>query len=63
MLLSVGLFAVVGIIPLFSSMMARFRDEDDDSLSSGGFKRRTSSRSNCRSWDPRWPSQLVDWVG
>jgi hypothetical protein len=43
-------------MPLFSGKMFRLplKFESD---SSGGFKRRTSSRSNCRIRDPREPSQ------
>ena len=56
MLVSVGLRAVVGIIPLFSGNIFRLPLKLE-SKSSGGFKRRTSSRSNCRIRDPRVPSQ------
>lgn len=56
MLVSVGLRAVVGIIPLFSGSEFRF-ELKLESESSGGFRRRTSSRSSCRIRDPLVPSQ------
>lgn len=56
MLVSVGLRAVVGIIPLFSGNVFLFPLKLD-SASSGGFNLRTSSRNNCRILDPRVPSQ------
>lgn len=62
MLVSVGLRAVVGIMPLFSGKVFRF-DPYPESLSSGGFKRRTSSRSSCRIRDPRVPIQPLDAAG
>lgn len=55
-LVSVGLRAVVGMIPEFSGKVLRFPFELV-SASSGGFKRRTSSRSNCRIRKPRDPNQ------
>jgi hypothetical protein len=55
MLVSVGLRAVVGMIPLFSGNELRF-PLNAESESSGGFKRRTSSRNSCRIRDPRVPS-------
>jgi hypothetical protein len=58
MLVSVGLRAVVGMIPLFSGNMLRFALWPE-SERSGGFKRRTSSRSSCRIRDPRDPIQPV----
>lgn len=56
MLVSVGLRAVVGMMPLFSGSIFLFalKLESDNS---GGFKRRTSSRSSWRIRDPRVPSQ------
>jgi hypothetical protein len=54
MLVSVGLRAVVGMIPLFSG--SAFRFDVEESASSGGFKRRTSSRNSCRIRDPLVPS-------
>jgi hypothetical protein len=56
MLVSVGLRAVVGMMPLFSGNIFRLPLKLE-SESSGGFKRRTSSRSSCRIRDPRVPSQ------
>lgn len=55
MLVSVGLLAVVGIIPLFSGseFLFELKLESDNS---GGFRRRTSSRRSCRIRDPRVPS-------
>jgi hypothetical protein len=62
-LLSSGLRAVVGIIPLFSGDMFRF-EEKLESDSSGGFRRRTSSRKSCRIREPLVPNHpdvaLVD---
>lgn len=55
MLVSVGLLAVVGMIPLFSGSAFRFEPKLE-SDSSGGFRRRTSSRKSCRIRDPRLPS-------
>lgn len=55
MLVSVGLLAVVGIIPLFSGNWLRF-EVKLVSVSSGGFRRRTSSRKSCRIRDPLEPS-------
>jgi hypothetical protein len=55
-LVSVGLLAVVGMMPLFSGDILRLPLELA-SVSSGGFNRRTSSRSNCRIRKPRVPSQ------
>ena len=55
MLVSVGLRAVVGMIPLFSGNEFRLPPKLA-SDNSGGFKRLTSSRSNCRTRDPRVPS-------
>jgi len=55
MLVSVGLLAVVGIMPLFSGSMLRF-ELKLESESAGGFKRRTSSLSSCRILDPRVPN-------
>lgn len=52
--MSVGLRAVVGITPLFSDNLFALKLESD---SSGGFRRRTSSRRSCRIRDPRVPSQ------
>lgn len=59
MLVSVGLRAVVGIMPLFSGDIFLFalKLESDNS---GGFRRRTSSRSNWRIRDPRVPSQPAE---
>ncbi len=56
MLVSVGLLAVVGMIPLFSGN-AFLLPLKLESASSGGFNRRTSSRNNCRILDPLVPSQ------
>lgn len=56
MLVSVGLRAVVGMMPLFSGSVFRF-ELKLESESSGGFRRRTSSRKSCRILDPRVPSQ------
>lgn len=56
MLLSVGLRAVVGIMPILSGDILRFEAELE-SDSSGGFNRRTSSLKSCRILDPRVPSQ------
>ena len=55
-LVSVGLLAVVGIMPQFSGNVPLFALKllSDNS---GGFNRRTSSRSSCRILDPRVPSQ------
>jgi hypothetical protein len=55
-LVSVGLRAVVGIIPLFSADILRF-ELKLDSESSGGLRRRTSSRKTCRVLEPLVPSQ------
>jgi hypothetical protein len=62
MLVSVGLRAVVGMIPLFSGSWLRF-DVKLESASSGGFRRRTSSRKSCRIRDPREPSHPAVLVG
>lgn len=51
MLVSVGLLAVVGIIPLSIELL-----RPELSVSSGGFRRRTSSRKSCLILDPRAPS-------
>jgi hypothetical protein len=59
MLLSSGLRAVVGIIPLFSGDMFRF-EEKLESDNSGGFKRRTSSRNSCRIREPLVPNHPDD---
>jgi hypothetical protein len=59
---SVGLRAVVGIIPLFSGSKFRF-ELYPESDSSGGFKRRTSSRKSCRIRNPRVPIQPDEVVG
>jgi len=56
MLVSVGLRAVVGMMPLFSGSEFRF-ELKLESESSGGFRRRTSSRRICRIRDPLVPSQ------
>jgi hypothetical protein len=56
MLVSVGLRAVVGMIPLFSGNIFRF-EVKLESESSGGFRRRTSSLSSCLVRDPLFPSQ------
>lgn len=56
MAVSVGDRAVVGMMPVFSGRMERL-EEYDESVSSGGLRRRTSSRSSCRVLDPRVPSQ------
>jgi hypothetical protein len=58
MLVSVGLRAVVGMIPLFSGRELRFKLKVE-SDSSGGFKRLTSSLKSCRIRDPRVPSHPV----
>jgi len=51
---SVGLLAVVGIMPLASGKALL---PEPESKISGGFKRRTSSRSNCRILNPLVPIQ------
>lgn len=52
-LVSVGLLAVVGIMPVLSLYELRL---PFDSISSGGFNRRTSSRSSCLIRAPRMPN-------
>jgi hypothetical protein len=54
MLLSSGLRAVVGIIPLFSGDVLRC-EEKLESDNSGGFRRRTSSRKSCLIREPLVP--------
>jgi hypothetical protein len=62
MLVSVGLRAVVGMMPLFSGSWLRL-DVKLESDSSGGFKRRTSSRKSCRIRDPLDPNQPAELEG
>jgi hypothetical protein len=62
MLVSVGLRAVVGIIPLFSDSWLRF-EVKLESESSGGLRRRTSSRKSCRMRDPLDPSHPAELDG
>jgi|SRR4030088_1707935 hypothetical protein len=62
MLVSVGLRAVVGMIPLFSGNWLRF-EVKLESESSGGFRRRTSSRKSCRIRDPLEPNHPAALVG
>lgn len=61
MLVSVGLRAVVGMMPLLSEyeFLLPFDIESD---ASGGFRRLTSSLNNCRIRDPRIPSQPDGWL-
>lgn len=54
-LVSVGLRAVVGMMPLFSGDIFLF-ELKAESESSGGLRRRTSSLKSCRVRDPREPN-------